>query len=65
MTVAEYYACLAAWGLTKRRQAYDGGTLYVDREGQFTTVPNPESLTEEERFDILELVRLRLGIDHD
>lgn len=65
MTVAEYYACLRALGLTKRKPSYEGASLYEDRDGDFTTVPDAESLSAEERVDVLDLLKARMGItDH-
>lgn len=65
MTIAEYYACLKAWGLTRRKASYEGASLYEDRDGQFTTIPDAESLSPEEREDFLEIVKTRMGIvDH-
>lgn len=65
MTIDGYYACLSAWGLTKCRPSYEGSTLYQTRDGDFTTIPDPESLSAEERRDFLDLVKVRMGItDH-
>ena len=65
MTIDEYKACLQAWGLTRRKPSYEGATLYEDRDGQFTTIPDPETLTAEERHDFLVYVlKVRLGINN-
>ena len=62
MTSDEYRACVRAFGLTPVKPSYEGSTLHVDRDGQHTLVPDPEALTEEERASMIELVKLRLGI---
>jgi hypothetical protein len=62
LNIGDYYACLEAWGLTKCRPSYDGATLYQTREREFTTIPDPEALSAEERKDVLALIKLRMGI---
>lgn len=52
-------------GLTPAMPAYDGATLHQDREGQFTIVFNPETLSAEEREGVIRLLKARLGFsDH-
>ena len=63
MTADEYRGAIRAMGLTAVKPAYDGGTLYEDRDGQFHTLPNPENLSATERKDLLELRRTMLGLD--
>lgn len=65
MTAAEFRACVHALGLTPRRPSYEGATLHEDRDGGFATIPDPETISAEERKDFLSLLKLRMGItDH-
>lgn len=63
MTCDDYRAMLKAWGLTPARPAFERHTLYQTREGQFTTAPDPEWMTEEERVAALAFIALRLGFE--
>ncbi|MEK9751765.1 MAG: hypothetical protein VW338_00940 [Rhodospirillaceae bacterium] len=62
MTADEYRDCLRAMGLTPAKPSYDGATLHQDAAGQFTSIPNPEQLSPEERLSMIDLIRTRLGI---
>lgn len=62
MTPDEYRACIKAFGLTPVKPSYEGSTLHVDRDGQHTLIPNPETLDEDERRSMIDLIKLRLGI---
>lgn len=62
MTTGEYKAIIKAWGYTPRRPSYDGATLYEGPDGDFTSIPDPETLSVDERSAMLDLIRLRLGI---
>ena len=61
MTADDYRAALKALGLTPVKPAYDGATLHVDREGHHTSIPDPGTLSPEERADFIKLLRFRLG----
>lgn len=43
-------------GLTPRQPCYNGGMVHQDRDGQFHNVPDPATLTPEEREAILDLL---------
>lgn len=66
MTAGEYLAMIRAWGLTPipggQRKTY---SLYMTREKEVTTIPDPEGLTEEERKAVLEALKLRLGVQEN
>lgn len=62
MTADEYRACLQALGLTAAKPSYEGATLYVDRDGLHTSVPDPEPFSDDERLALIEMVKSRLGI---
>lgn len=65
MTSDEYRECIRAMGLTPAKPAYDGGTIHQGRDGEFTIVPNPETLSAEERASMVRLLKRRLGLsDH-
>lgn len=49
-------------GLTHAKPSYDGATLCVDRDGHHTSVPNPETLSADERMAMIDLIKWRLGI---
>ncbi len=61
MTPDEYRGKLRSFGLTRAKPSYGGAMLYQDREGQFVNIPDPETLTEREREDFLELLQAREG----
>lgn len=60
MTIDEYKAQVRAMGLTPRRPSYIGATIHEDRDGQMHSIPDPEGLSEEERKDMIGLIRMRL-----
>lgn len=63
MTCDDYRAMLKAWGLTPAKPGFDGHSIYQTRDGQFTSAPEPEWLSEQERKAALALIAERLGID--
>lgn len=62
MTPEEYRAIVRAIGLTPAKPSYEGATLHVDREGQFTSIPDPETLKPDERAGMIAFIKARLGI---
>ena len=63
MNVQEYYACVKDLGLTPHVKDYEGHSIYVTRDGQFITVPDPSEMSEEQRDVAIELLRWKLGFD--
>lgn len=57
MTADEYRECIRAMGLTPRRPSYSDATIHQDRDGGFVNVPDPETLSEMEREDVLAFIR--------
>lgn len=64
MTPDEYREVIRAMGLTPSKPSYDGATLHADKDGHFTSIPDPETLTADERPDVIEVIKARLGIDN-
>ena len=61
MTAAEFRAKLRALGLTPARNTYNGGAIYQDRAGDFHNVPDPDTLTSEQREALIALFEGILG----
>ncbi|HWU60831.1 MAG TPA: hypothetical protein VN112_02280 [Ensifer sp.] len=57
MTTDEYRAALKMLGLTPVKPSYDGAILHQGRDGCFYTIPNPETLSDEERDNMIDLYR--------
>ncbi|KFC65036.1 hypothetical protein FF80_02886 [Devosia sp. LC5] len=65
MTADEYRACIKALGLTPIRPSYEGATIHEDREKQLIRVIDPDDLTDQERRDVYNVLKLRMGFtDH-
>ena len=66
MTSQEYQGKIKAMGLTPCRPSYDGATIHQTRDGEFVTVPDPQTLSPDERVDMLELIAMinDLSVDH-
>lgn len=63
MTPDEYRAIVRAMGLTPVKPSYDGATLHVDREGLHSSIPDPESLSIEERQGMIAIIKSRMQIE--
>jgi hypothetical protein len=61
VTADEYRGKLRGFGLTPAKPAYEGAQLYQDRDRQFVLIPDPETLSEVERVDFIELIKGREG----
>lgn len=61
MTSDEYRACVRAFGLTPIKPAYAGSTIHQDKDGMPHSIPDPEGLSEDERRDFIEILKVRLG----
>ena len=65
MTSEQYRALIKSFGLVPYKKCYDEGTIHKTRDGDFTVVPDPETLSSTEREDMIVLIKIRLGItDH-
>lgn len=65
MTPDDYRACLKAIGLTPIKPTYDGSTLHRDRDGFISSIPDPETMNQQEREAFIRLLKNRMGItDH-
>lgn len=65
LTADDYRACIKALGLTPVKPSYNGATLHVDRDRAHTSIPDPDGLTPEERYDMINLIKWRMGVtDH-
>ena len=62
MTSDDYRACIKSFGLTPCKPSFLGSTLHQSRDGLFHQVPDPEGYTDEERDELIALVKLRIGI---
>lgn len=65
MTVDEYRACVKALGLTPVKPSYEGATIHEDRDKELYRIIDPEELTEDERKDVFDMLKARMGFsDH-
>jgi hypothetical protein len=63
LTTQEYRARLRSLGLTPANPSYEGATLHVDRDGMHHSIPDPESLSPEQRAAFLDLLVFGMGLD--
>jgi hypothetical protein len=61
MTEGEYRAELKKRGLTPYMASYQGATVYVDREGSTHSIPDPDTMSPEQRVAFIELLDLIVG----
>jgi hypothetical protein len=63
MTVEGFRAVIRSLGLEPCRPTFEGRTLHRSvRTGEFQQVPDPETLSPEEREQTIALIRFLLGI---
>lgn len=53
MTEGEYRAELKKRGLTPYMASYQGATVYVDREGSTHSIPDPDTMSPEQRVEFV------------
>lgn len=65
MTAEEYRAAIKALGLTPIKPSFGGATLHQDAKGEIIRVIDPDGLSEQERREVFNLLKFRLGFnDH-
>ena len=62
MSPQDYRAYIKSFGLSPCKASFEGKTLHQTREGQFQQVPDPESLSLDERDATIALLKSRLMI---
>lgn len=63
LTADDYRTCIRGFGLTPVKASYEGSTLHVDREGQHHLIPDPDTLSPDERPAMIDLIKWKLGIN--
>ncbi len=61
MTEGEFKAEIKKRGLTPYMPSYEGATVHVDRNGDTHSIPNPDTLTPEQRVAFLDMLDLIIG----
>ena len=62
MTSDEYLSIITSLGLSPARSSFEGRTVNKTPGGGFLQVANPETLTDDEKEDMIELIKSRLAI---
>lgn len=63
MTADEYRSVTRGWGLVPVPGARNGNDImHSTRDGMFTYVPDPDTLSDDERVTVIDILRIRLGI---
>jgi hypothetical protein len=61
MSVDEFFAALKSLGLTQHSHPLPDAYIFVDRDKQFTSIPDPVTLTDDEREAFIALLHMRIG----